>query len=130
MGEGLSTTYPPKSKSKFQIRIEVADRDCGVRGLSPVLFRGAPLFRRCKSPALIQKAEGLPASPLPSCGPFPARSWKKCRPEPFPRSRSALPRSRSGPFFGPFSPFPCPFPLLLPVSSALVGRVRALILCR
>lgn len=54
MGEGLSTTYPPKPKpkSEIEIRIEVADRDCGVRGLPPSLSRGAPLFRPRKSHGL------------------------------------------------------------------------------
>lgn len=44
MGEGLSTTYPPKSKSKIQIRIEVADRDCVLPVAGPDLSHGAPFL--------------------------------------------------------------------------------------
>lgn len=129
MGEGLSTTYPPnpKSKSKIEIRIEVADRDCGVRGSSPPLCGGAPLFRRCKRPALPDAGGARPgpdsvgggpaAPPLPSCEPFPVRSWKKCRPEAFPAPRSTRPWSRFQPLFRPF------FPVSRPFSAAAAGLV-------
>ena len=138
MGEGLSTTYPPKPKSKIEIRIEVADRDCGVRGSSPPLCGGAPLFRRRKRPARPDAGgarpgpdsagggpAGAPAAVLRTVsGPILEEMQDRGRSRfPFP-----VPSDAGGPFFRPFPPFPCPFPLLLPVSSASVGRVRALIL--
>ena len=108
MGEGLSTTYPPNPKSKIEIQIEVADRDCGVQGLPPSLCGGAPLFRRRKSPARPDAGGARP-------GPDSVGGWPAARP-------AAVLRPVSGPILEEMQAGAVP---LVPVTGSLRCR-RAL----
>lgn len=139
-GKGYPQTFPPnpKSKSKIQIRTEVADRDSNFSSVPVPLCGGAPTSGPQKSgrsdaagqAARMQQAEDLRPVPLPSCGPFPVPILEETQAGAVPGPRSTLPRSRSRPSAGPFPALFPRFPLLLPVLSASVGRVRALILGR
>lgn len=115
----------PNPNSKFELRLQIGIVGCGV--LLPRSAEGPPYSGAAKIrpgpmqaepvPALIQQAEGLRPVPLPSCGPFPARSWKKCRPGAVPGPRSTRPWSRFQPLSGPFPPFPA-------AAAGLVGVCR------
>ncbi len=122
MGEGLSTTYPPKSKSKIEIRIEVADRDCNFSPVPVLLCGGAPSPGGRKSPVRCRRrSPPRPGSggggPADRCRCRPADRFrslfrKKCRPEAFP-----VPRLRPPPV--PFPEEKRPFPVLFPLFPVL-----------